>query len=124
MRLLLASLAAVAALLPAATAAPAAVPGPAGLPCAAGPVTVGATTYGTACADFMVVPAGVQAVKGGGGDDTIVPAPIAAASDPCPIGCFLGIGSQTFEGGPGDDVVTQPRSLVPAEDVPTRQPAR
>jgi Ca2+-binding RTX toxin-like protein len=73
--------------------------------CAAGPVTVGATTYGTACADFIVAPPGVQVVRGGGGDDTIVPARITALSPPCPSGCFLGIGSQTYEGGPGDDVV-------------------
>lgn len=68
-------------------------------------MTVGATTYGTSCADLIVVPPGVRAVKGGEGDDTIVPAPIAAVSPPCPSGCFLGIGSQTYEGGPGDDVV-------------------
>jgi Ca2+-binding RTX toxin-like protein len=73
--------------------------------CAAGPVTVGATTYGTPCADFIVAPPGVVAVRGGAGDDTIVPGPIAAVSPPCPSGCFLGIGSQTYEGGPGDDVV-------------------
>jgi Ca2+-binding RTX toxin-like protein len=33
-----------------------------------------------------------------------VPGPIAAVSS-CPEGCRLGVGSQTFEGGPGDDVV-------------------
>ena len=79
--------------------------GPVPPPCAEGPVTVGATTYGTPCADLIVAPPGVQAVKGGGGDDTIVPAPIAVVSPPCPSGCFLGIGSQTYEGGAGDDVV-------------------
>lgn len=73
--------------------------------CAAGPVTVGETTYGTPCADVIVAPPGVEAVKGGGGDDTIVAGPIAAAAVSCPDGCFLGVGSQTFEGGPGDDVV-------------------
>ncbi len=73
--------------------------------CAEGPVTVGDTTLGTPCADTIVVPPGVAAVKGGGGDDTIVPGPISAATESCPAGCFLGIGSQTFEGGPGDDVV-------------------
>lgn len=73
--------------------------------CAAGPVTVAGTTYGTPCADLIVVPPGVQSVQGGGGDDTIVPGPIATASPPCPSGCFLGVGSQTYEGGPGDDVV-------------------
>jgi Ca2+-binding RTX toxin-like protein len=72
--------------------------------CDAGPATIGDTTYGTPCADFIVVPPGVEAVSGGAGDDTIVPAPITASSD-CPAGCHLGVGSQTFEGGPGDDVV-------------------
>jgi Ca2+-binding RTX toxin-like protein len=72
--------------------------------CAEGPTTVGGTTYGTPCADVIVAPAGVEDVKGGGGDDTIVAAPITAASS-CPSGCHLGVGSQTFEGGEGDDVV-------------------
>jgi Ca2+-binding RTX toxin-like protein len=86
----------------AALAAPASAPAAPG--CAAGPTTVGDTTYGTPCADVIVVPPGVETVRGGGGDDTILPA-MLAASAPCPSGCFLGIGSQTFEGGPGDDVV-------------------
>jgi Ca2+-binding RTX toxin-like protein len=73
--------------------------------CAEGPVTVGDTTFGTPCADVIVAPPGAEAVRGGGGDDTILPAPIAALSEPCPTGCFLGVGSQTFEGGPGDDIV-------------------
>jgi Ca2+-binding RTX toxin-like protein len=73
--------------------------------CAEGPVTVGGTTYGTPCSDVIVAPASVEDVKGGGGNDTIVPAAITASS-PCPESClFLGVGSQTFEGGPGDDVV-------------------
>jgi Ca2+-binding RTX toxin-like protein len=72
--------------------------------CAAGPATVGDTTYGTPCDDLIVAPAGVETVKGGGGDDTIVAAPITADA-PCPEGCYLGVGSQTFEGGPGNDVV-------------------
>jgi Ca2+-binding RTX toxin-like protein len=72
--------------------------------CAEGPATVGDTTYGTPCDDVIVVPAGVEDVKAGGGDDTIVPAPIAASA-PCPDGCHLGVGSQTFEGGEGNDVV-------------------
>lgn len=72
--------------------------------CAEGPVTSGGTTYGTPCADVILAPAGVEAVKGDGGDDTILAAPITAASD-CPAGCRLGVGSQTFEGGEGDDVV-------------------
>ncbi|MFL5834683.1 MAG: calcium-binding protein [Solirubrobacterales bacterium] len=72
--------------------------------CAEGPVTAGGTTYGTPCADVIVAPAGVESVEAGGGDDTIVAAPITAATS-CPAGCRLGIGSQTFEGGEGDDVV-------------------
>jgi len=77
-------------------AAPASAPAPS---CAAGPETVGEVTYGTPCADLIVAPAAVEVVKGGGGDDTIVAAPVAAAFP------YLGVGSQTFEGGPGDDVV-------------------
>jgi len=73
--------------------------------CAEGPTTVGEITYGTPCADVIVAPAGVETVRAGGGDDTIVAAPITATSAPCPEGCHLGVGSQTFEGGEGDDVV-------------------
>jgi len=72
--------------------------------CAAGPITVGDTTFGTPCDDVIVAPATVEMVKGGAGDDTIVATPVAAAAE-CPSGCFLGVGSQTFEGGSGDDVV-------------------
>jgi Ca2+-binding RTX toxin-like protein len=72
--------------------------------CAEGPTTVGGTTYGTPCSDLIVAPPGVEDVKGGAGNDTIVPAPIAASSS-CPDGCHLGVGSQTFEGGEGNDVV-------------------
>lgn len=72
--------------------------------CAEGPATVGQITVGTPCADLIVAPPGVQRVDGGGGDDTILAAPIAASSS-CPFGCRLGVGSQTFEGGPGDDIV-------------------
>jgi Ca2+-binding RTX toxin-like protein len=72
--------------------------------CAEGPERIGGTIVGTPCDDTIVVPPGVKGAKGGGGDDTIVPAPIAAA-DSCPEGCRLGIGSQTFEGGPGNDIV-------------------
>jgi Ca2+-binding RTX toxin-like protein len=68
--------------------------------CAEGPATVGGTTYGTPCADTIVASPRVAAVEGGGGDDTIV-----AAAAACPAGCHLGVGSQTFEGGEGDDVV-------------------
>ncbi len=71
--------------------------------CAEGPETIGDTTYGTPCDDVIVAPAGVEAVKGGAGDDTILAGPIAAAV-PCLSVC-LGVGSQIFEGGPGADVV-------------------
>jgi Ca2+-binding RTX toxin-like protein len=104
MRALLASLVVVALLLLAPVAHGAAAE-PVVPDCTEGPVTVAGTTYGTPCADYIVAPPGVQAVKGGGGDDTIGPAPITAASPPCPSGCFLGVGSQTYDGGPGDDVV-------------------
>ncbi|HEX2391931.1 MAG TPA: calcium-binding protein [Solirubrobacterales bacterium] len=87
----------------AATAAPAATAGSAPPSCAEGPVRVGEAIVGTPCGDRIVAPPGVARVLGGGGDDTILAAPLAAAS--CPEGCFLGVGSQTFEGGPGDDVV-------------------
>jgi Ca2+-binding RTX toxin-like protein len=73
-------------------------------PCAEGPVATGKTIQGTPCDDLIVVGPGVRSVRGGGGNDTIVPAAIAAAES-CPAGCHLDIGSQTFEGGPGDDVV-------------------
>jgi Ca2+-binding RTX toxin-like protein len=52
----------------------------------------------------IVAPAAVEDVKGGGGNDTIVAAALTAESS-CPGGCHLGVGSQTFEGGPGDDIV-------------------
>jgi Ca2+-binding RTX toxin-like protein len=71
--------------------------------CAEGPVTVGTTTYGTPCDDTIVVPATATRVEAGGGDDRILAGPIAAAV-PCAAIC-LGVGSQTFEGGPGNDVV-------------------
>jgi hypothetical protein len=83
----------------AAAASSAATPG-----CATGPTRVGDTTFGTPCDDVIVAPAGVETVKAGAGDDTIVAAPALAAAD-CPSGCFLGVGSQTFEGGAGDDIV-------------------
>ncbi len=72
--------------------------------CAEGPVRSGATILGTPCADRIVVPASVARVDAGPGNDTIV-APPGAAAVPCPPGICLGVGSQTFEGGEGDDVV-------------------
>jgi len=77
---------------------------PAAPSCAEGPQAVGEAIVGTPCADLIRVPPNVVAVHGGAGDDTIVPAPIAASAE-CPDECRLGIGSQTFYGGPGDDVV-------------------
>lgn len=72
--------------------------------CAEGPEAVAGTIYGTPCDDHIAAPPGVAAVAGGGGDDTIVSAPISSAA--CTAeGCFMEIGSQTFEGGPGNDVV-------------------
>jgi Ca2+-binding RTX toxin-like protein len=72
--------------------------------CADGPAAIGDTIWGTPCDDVIRVPASVTTVHGGGGDDRIVAAPIGATTD-CPQGCYLGVGSQTFEGGPGNDVV-------------------
>lgn len=77
----------------------------AGPSCAEGPTAIDGTIVGTPCDDTIVAPPGVQAVNGGGGDDTIVPAPIAAVESCPPEGCFLEVGSQTFEGGPGNDIV-------------------
>ncbi len=73
--------------------------------CAQGPERVGGEIVGTPCADTIVVPAGVSVVDGGAGNDTIRPAPITAAA-PCTGECrHLGVGSQTFNGGPGNDVI-------------------
>jgi Ca2+-binding RTX toxin-like protein len=80
-------------------------PGPS---CAEGPVREGKVIDGTPCADRIVVPAGVALVRGGAGDDVIVGArsgAVAAVTGSCETGCHLEVGSQTFEGGPGDDVV-------------------
>jgi Ca2+-binding RTX toxin-like protein len=73
--------------------------------CAAGPATVGDTTYGTPCDDFIVAPPDVEEVKGGGGDDTIAGSVTTAASGSPETGLHLEVGSQTFEGGPGNDIV-------------------
>jgi len=70
--------------------------------CAEGPQRIGSTIEGTPCADTIVAPPTVARVVGGGGDDVIV-SPVAAAL-PCEGTC-LSVGSQTFEGGEGDDVV-------------------
>jgi Ca2+-binding RTX toxin-like protein len=73
--------------------------------CAEGPVREGDVIVGTACADRIVVPPTVTYVDGGPGDDTIVGSLTTAASGSCETGCHLEAGSQTFEGGPGDDIV-------------------
>ncbi len=73
--------------------------------CVKGPERVGDTVLGTPCDDTIHVPAGVDAVQGGAGNDTIVAAPIAAGAQ-CEETCeHLGVGSQTFDGGPGNDVI-------------------
>lgn len=73
--------------------------------CAEGPQRVDDTVVGTPCSDTIQAPPGVTAVQGGAGNDTIVAAPVTAAA-PCNETCeHLGVGSQTFEGGPGNDVI-------------------
>lgn len=74
--------------------------------CAEGPQRRGDTIVGTPCGDLIVAPAAVATVRGGGGDDTIVAAALPRTLV-CDQGeaCLLDVGSQTFEGGPGDDVV-------------------
>jgi Ca2+-binding RTX toxin-like protein len=94
-----------AALCAGALSADAALPAAGAPSCAEGPARAGDTIEGTPCDDTIVVPAGVASVNGGGGDDTIVPAPIADDATSCPSACRLGVGSQTFEGGAGDDIV-------------------
>jgi Ca2+-binding RTX toxin-like protein len=73
--------------------------------CAEGPATVGDTTYGTPCDDVIVAPPAVEAVKGGEGDDTILGSVTTAASGSPETGLHLEVGSQTFEGGSGNDIV-------------------
>jgi Ca2+-binding RTX toxin-like protein len=82
----------------------AAIPTPS---CAEGPVREGDVIVGTDCADTIVVPPTVTYVDGGPGDDTIIGSLTTAASGNCeaPPGCHLEVGSQTFEGGSGDDLV-------------------
>jgi Ca2+-binding RTX toxin-like protein len=75
--------------------------------CATGPTRSGDEIVGTPCADRIVVPAAVGYVDAGAGDDTIIGAnsgPVAAITGSCETGCHLEVGSQTFEGGPGNDV--------------------
>ncbi len=102
-------------LVPAAGAAPDPAP-VAELPtptCAEGPEREGAVIVGTPCADHIVVPPTVTYVDGGAGDDVIEgslttsasTAAVTAAAGSCEVECHLEVGSQTFEGGPGDDIV-------------------
>jgi Ca2+-binding RTX toxin-like protein len=71
--------------------------------CAKGPERRGDAVVGTPCADRIVVPASVEYVDGGPGDDTII-ARLVTATGPCEGEC-LGVGSPVFEGGSGDDIV-------------------
>jgi Ca2+-binding RTX toxin-like protein len=76
--------------------------------CATGPARSGDEIVGTPCADRIVVPASVEYVDAGAGDDTIIGAnsgPVAAITGSCETGCHLEVGSQTFEGGLGNDIV-------------------
>lgn len=73
--------------------------------CAAGPERIGDTIVGTPCADVIVAPPEVEVVKGGGGNDTIIGSLTTAASGSPETGLHLEVGSQTFEGGPGNDIV-------------------
>jgi Ca2+-binding RTX toxin-like protein len=81
--------------------------------CAEGPEREGEVIVGTPCADHIVVPPTVTYVDGGPGDDVIEgslttaasTAAVTAASGSCEVECHLEVGSQTFEGGPGDDIV-------------------
>lgn len=72
--------------------------------CAEGPRRDGEVIVGTECADHIVVPPTVTYVNGGPGNDVIVGSQTGAVT-PCPTGCHLEVGSQTFEGGEGDDIV-------------------
>jgi Ca2+-binding RTX toxin-like protein len=81
--------------------------------CAEGPEREGEVILGTPCADRIVVPPTVTYVDGGAGDDVIEgsvttaasTAAVTAAAGPCEVECHLEVGSQTFEGGAGDDIV-------------------
>jgi Ca2+-binding RTX toxin-like protein len=81
--------------------------------CAEGPEREGEVIVGTPCADHIVVPPTVTYVDGGPGDDVIEgslttaasTAVVTAAAGSCEVECHLEVGSQTFEGGAGDDIV-------------------
>ena len=82
---------------------------PAAPSCAAGPARSGDTIVGTPCADRIVVPASVRATSTAEPATTRSSAPTAVRSPRsparCETGCHLEVGSQTFEGGPGNDIV-------------------
>jgi Ca2+-binding RTX toxin-like protein len=89
--------------------APTAPPATSEMPsCAEGPERVGEVVLGTPCDDRIVAPASVAAVYGGEGDDVLVGAnsglTTASTGDPG-SGLHLEVGSQTFEGGDGNDIV-------------------
>lgn len=93
------------ALVPAAALAAPTAPEPT---CAEGPAREGSEIVGTPCADRIAVPAGVTYVDGGAGNDVIVEDPARTAAIASAATCpsvHCGVGSQTFEGGPGDDIV-------------------
>jgi Ca2+-binding RTX toxin-like protein len=75
--------------------------------CAEGPAREGDEIVGTPCADHIVAPAAVTYVDGGAGNDVIVAAALSTTAafpnGTCQPHCELG--SQTFEGGEGDDLV-------------------
>jgi Ca2+-binding RTX toxin-like protein len=79
--------------------------------CAEGPEREGEVIVGTPCADHIVVPPTVTYVDGGAGNDVIegslTSAASTAAAGSCEVEveCHLEVGSQTFEGGPGDDII-------------------
>src|SRR5690242_14911971 len=79
--------------------------------CAEGPEREGGVILGTPCADRIVAPPTVTYVDGGPGDDVIEGSLTTAASTAaltataCEVECHLEVGSQTFAGGPGDDIV-------------------
>jgi Ca2+-binding RTX toxin-like protein len=94
-RVLIAAAAFLAAAVPTASAAPT---------CAEGPQIAEKTIVGTPCDDTIRARGDTEVVIADAGDDVILAAPIATAAPP-PEGEYLGIGSQTFDGGPGDDTV-------------------
>jgi Ca2+-binding RTX toxin-like protein len=90
----------------AANAAPAGPPEAAELPsCAEGPERVGKEVLGTPCDDTIVAPPSVTAVYGGPGNDVIRGSVTTSQSGSPETGLHLEVGSQTFDGGPGNDVV-------------------